>query len=597
MSTAPLSTPPASPPGSAPRRPRPAGQPANWLIEPFRHARRMVTAWRARRRVSPAWTIAVALVVLVLALPLVSVLALALAPKDNIWPHLAANVLPGALWTTFWLLVGVAVLTAVTGAGTAWLVTMYRFPGRDMVSWLLLLPLAMPTYILAMCASEMMDFTGPLQSGLRALFGWTSARDYWFPEIRSLPGAIFVVSAVLYPYVYLTARASFLQQSACALEVARTLGRAPWGVFWEVALPLARPALAAGVTLVLMETLNDIGAVQHLGVRTLTVSVYDTWLQRGNLGGAAQIATIMLACVLLVMAAERMARGKGRYHQTTGHYRAIPFAKLRGVKGRCVLMVCLLPAVVGFFLPVGLLLVASWRHAHAVVSGPFWSAAWHSVLLAAIAAGVAVALGLLLAYARRVAGNGFTRPAVRLAGFGYAVPGTVLAVGLLIPLAGLDNWIDDISRRTLGISTGLLLSGTIAALVLAHAIRFLAVALGALEEGLGRISPNLDAAARTLGATALSTLARVHVPLLRPAVGAAALLVFVDSMKELPATLLLRPFNFETLATHVYGFAALEQFPQAGLAALMIVLIGLAPVLLLHRAIIGGRAGGVLGEE
>ena len=281
---------------------------------------------------SPAWTIAVALVLAVLALPLVAVLGLALTPKDNIWPHLARNVLPGTLWTTFQLLAGVAVLTAVIGAGTAWLVTMYRFPGRDMTSWLLLLPLAMPGYIIALCASELMDFAGPLQSGLRAAFGWTSARDYWFPEIRSLPGAIVLISLVLYPYVYLTARASFLQQSACALEVARTLGRSPWGVFWEVGLPLARPALAAGVTLALMETLNDIGAVQHLGVRTLTVAIYDTWLQRGNLGGAAQIATVMLVCVLLLLMAERMARGRGTYHQSTGQYRAIPFAKLRGPK-------------------------------------------------------------------------------------------------------------------------------------------------------------------------------------------------------------------------------------------------------------------------
>lgn len=583
----------SSPPTPLPRQPLLA----DTLIAPLRAVARRIVAWRARRRAAPAWTIAVGLVLCLLALPLVSVLALALAPKDNIWPHLAANVLPGALWTTVQFLSGVALLTAVIGAGTAWLVTMYRFPGRDAVSWLLLLPLAMPTYIIALCYGDGLGYAGPVQVALRALFGWSSARDYWFPDIRSLPGAIFVVSFVLYPYVYLTARASFLQQSACALEVARTLGRSPWGVFWEVALPLARPAIAAGVTLVAMEALNDIGAVQHLGVRTLTVAIYDTWLQRSNLGGAAQIAVVMLVCVLMLMMAERRARGHGSYHQATGQYRAVPFAKVRGMRGRALFVVCLLPALLGFFLPAALLVQASWRYWGVVVSGAFWSAAWHSVLLASIAAGVAVLLGLLLAYARRVASNGFTRPAVRLAGFGYAVPGTVLAVGLLSPLAGLDNWLDGWMRAAFGVSTGLLLSGTILALVLAHAIRFLAVALGALEEGLGRISPSIDAAARTLGETALSTLVRVHVPMLRPAVGAAALLVFVDSMKELPATLLLRPFNFETLATHVYGFAALEQFQEAGLAALTIVLIGLAPVLLLHRAIIGGRAGGVLGEE
>jgi iron(III) transport system permease protein len=576
--------------------PTPVPIPGPFLDRLFAPLRR-IAAWRARRRVSPMWTVSVALALGVLALPILSIVALALAPKDNIWPHLVANVLPGTLWTTFKLLAGVAVLTSVIGTGAAWLVTMYRFPGRDMVSWMLLLPLAMPTYIGAMCYAELLEFSGPVQAALRAAGGWTTAREYWFPDIRSLPGAVAVISLVLYPYVYLTARASFLQQSACALEVARTLGRTPWGVFWEVALPLARPALAAGVTLVLMEALNDIGAVQHLGVRTLTVAVYDTWLQRSNLGGAAQIATVMLLGILGLLLLERRARGQGSYHNTTTRYRAIPFAKLRGVTGRLVLLACLLPVLLGFVLPVGLLIGTSWRHAGVIVDGAFWSAAWHSLLLAGIASVLAVAVGLVLAYARRVAANGFTRPAVRLAGFGYAVPGTVLAIGLLIPLAGFDNWLDGLLRRAFGVSSGLLLSGTVVALVLAYVIRFLAVALGALEEGLGRISPNLDAAARTLGDSTLSALLRVHVPMLRPAVGAAALLVFVDCMKELPATLLLRPFNFETLATQVYGFAALEQFEAAGFSALTIVLIGLAPVLLLHRAIVGGRAGGVLGDQ
>ena len=583
----------SSPPTPAPHPvPATAGL-TDRLIEPLRR----MAAWRARRRVSPMWTVSVALALAVLALPIVAIVALALAPKDNIWPHLMANVLPGTLWTTFKLLAGVAVLTACIGTGTAWLVTMYRFPGRDTVSWLLLLPLAMPTYIGAMCYAELFEYSGPVQGALRAAAGWTSAKDYWFPEIRSLSGAIVVISLVLYPYVYLTARASFLQQSACALEVARTLGRTPWGVFWEVALPLARPALAAGLTLVLMEALNDIGAVQHLGVRTLTVAIYDTWLLRSNLGGAAQIAAVMLICILFLLLMERRARGQGSYHNTTTRYRAIPFAKLRGVKGRLAFLACLVPISLGFALPVGLLIQTSWRHADIILAGRFWSAAWHSLVLAGVAALLAVAVGLLLAYARRVAANGFTRPAVRLAGFGYAVPGTVLAIGLLIPLAGLDNWFDGLMRHWFGVSSGLLLSGTIFAMVLAYTIRFLAVALGALEEGLGRISPNLDAAARTLGETTLSTLARVHVPMLRPAVGAAGLLVFVDCMKELPATLLLRPFNFDTLATHVYSFAALEQFEEAGLSALTIVLIGLAPVLLLHRAIVGGRAGGVLGDQ
>jgi iron(III) transport system permease protein len=552
-----------------------------------------LSAWRARRKVSPAWTVVVALVLAVVALPVVAIAVMAAGAEGSIWGHLATTVLPTSLRTTALLLAGTGLLTLMIGTGAAWLVTMYRFPGRMVADWLLLVPLAMPTYIVAYCYSDILDFSGPVQSALRASFGWTSVREYWFPDVRSLSGAVFVLSFVLYPYVYLTARASFLQQSACALEVARTLGRTPWGAFREVALPLARPALAAGVTLVLMECLNDIGAVQHLGVKTLTVSVYDTWLQRSNLGGAAQIACVMLAMVVALLALERVARGGGRYEHTTGHYRAMPFSRVSGPKGWLMLALCLLPPVVGFGIPVAMLLSSLWQLGGSAISADFLSAAWHSVVLAVLAATVAVILGLLLAYARRVAPNGFTIPGVRLAGLGYAVPGTVLAVGLLVPLAAFDNALDGLLRRTLGVSVGLLLSGTVAALVLAYVIRFLTVSQGAIEEGFGRISPSLDAAARTLGETALSAMWRVHLPLLRPALGAAALMVFVDSMKELPATLLLRPFNFDTLATQVYGLAALEQFQEAGLAALTIVLVGLVPVLFLHRTMTTGRAGGV----
>jgi iron(III) transport system permease protein len=402
---------------------------------------------------------------------------------------------------------------------------------------------------------------------------------------------------VLYPYVYLTARASFVQQSICALEVARTLGRTPMGAFRSVALPLARPALAAGVALALMECLNDLGAVQYLGVETLTVSVYTTWLQRSNLGGAAQLAAVMLVFVALLFAAERMARGRGQFHHTTGRYRSIPFSDVEGWKGYLAAAICALPFVLGFLVPFAVLIRPALLHAGETGLAGFWQTAGNSMLLALLAALLACTCALLLAYAQRVTSNRFTRPAVQLAGLGYAMPGTVLALGLLIPLAAIDNAMDGLARELFGISTGLLLSGTAAALVLAYTIRFLAVALGSVEAGLHRISPNLDAAARTLGQTSWATLWRVHIPLLLPALGAAALLVFVDSMKELPATLLLRPFNFETLATQVYSFAALEQFERAAPGALTIVLAGLVPVLLLHRAVAGGRAGGRLGSS
>ncbi len=547
--------------------------------------------WRARRRSSPVWTLVVALILLMVLLPVAAILVLALGPSQGTWSHLASTVLPTAVGQTLLLMAGIGSLTLAAGTGTAWLVTMYRFPGRGLLDRLLVIPLAMPTYIAAFCYAELFDFAGPVQSSLRAAFGWRTAADYWFPEIRTLPGAILVLSSVLYPYVYLAARASFVQQSVCVLEVARTLGRTPLAAFAEIALPLARPALAAGLALVLMEGLNDLGAVQHLGVETLSASIYTTWFRRGDLAGAAQIAGVALLFMAVLFAGERIARGQAQIHHTTGRYRSIPFQDIEGWRGYAAGFICALPFVAGFVVPFLVLARHSAAHLNEALAAGFFPAVANSVMLAAISALAAVFVALVIAYARRVAPNGFTRPAVRLAGLGYAIPGTVLAMGLMIPLAGFDNWIDGIFRANFGVSTGLLLTGTLAALTLAYVIRFLAVALGGIDAGLERISPNLDAAARALGETALSTLRRVHLPLLLPAMGAAGLMVFVDCMKELPATLLLRPFNFETLAVHVYTLVGLEQFERAALGALVIVLAGLVPVLLLHNAVAGGRPG------
>lgn len=548
-------------------------------------------SWFAQRPQSIAWFIAILAILLLMALPIATTLWLAFSPKENIWPHLLRTVLPWSLLQTLILMAGAGFLTLVTGTAAAWLITMYRFPGRGLADRLLVIPLAMPTYIVAYCYVELLDYSGPVQSGLRALFGWHSARDYWFPEIRSLYGAIFVMASVLYPYVYLTARASFVQQSVCALEVARTLGRTPLATLWAVALPLARPALAAGVALVLMECLNDLGAVQYLGVQTLSQSIYSTWLQRSNLGGAAQIATVMLALIVVMFTIERWARGGAKIHHTTGRYRSIPFQDLTGWRGILAGTIATLPFLIGFLLPFLQLARNAVVYANAGLERGFFTAASNSLILAAISAAVAVVVALVIGYARRIDPNGFTSFAARASGLGYAIPGTVLALGLLIPLAAFDNMVDAFFRATFGISTGLLISGSMLALVLAYAVRFLAVALGSIESGLERISPNLDAAARALGETSFSALRRLHLPLLLPSLGAAGLLVFVDSMKELPATLLLRPFNFETLATHVYSFAALEQFEEAALGALAIVVAGLVPVLLLHNAVAGGRAG------
>ena len=553
--------------------------------------RQRLELWRQRRRASPGWTAAVAVILAVMLLPVATTIVLSLGQVDDTWRHLAGSVLPRVVKETLLLMASVAVLTLVLGTLTAWIVTMYRFPGHALVDRLLVLPLAMPTYLIAYAYVDFLGYTGPLQSGLRAITGWTSASDYWFPDVRSAWGAGLILSSALYPYVYLTARASFVQQSVCVLEVARTLGQTPWGAFRRVALPLAQPGLAAGVTLALMETMNDLGAVQHLGIETLSAAIYATWLQRSSLAGAAQIAMVALLLVAALFWAERMLRGGRRVHSTTGRLRAVPFDDLSGWRAIAALTICALPAVLGFVIPFAVLLGNAVRHIDDALAQGFWKAAVNSILLAALAAAVAVALGVVLAYARRVAANGFTRPAVRIAGLGYALPGTVLALGLLIPLAALDNRIDAVARSWLGVSTGLLLSGTMATLVLAYSVRFLAVAHGTVEAGLERISPNLDAAARTLGETALSALRRIHLPLLVPALATSGLLVFVDAMKELPATLLLRPFNFETLSTHVYALASLEQVEAASVGAVAIVLVGLVPVLLLHKAVADGRAG------
>ena len=559
--------------------------------EPLAVGARRGPLGRLRDSGNLGWSIAAIVISLIAIGPVIAVFVLALQSSGDTWPHLVANVLPGAVQRTLGLMAGVGLITLAVGTGTAWLVTMYRFPGRRIFEWLLLLPLAVPTYIIAFSYLEFLDYSGVLQTTLRGLFGWRNAQDYWFPDIRSLGGAIFVMSMVLYPYVYITARASFLAQSVCVLEVSRTLGRSAARTFWEVALPLARPALAAGLALALMETLNDIGAVEFFGVRTLTVAVYDTWLDRNSLAGAAQISCIMLAFVFSLLAIERTLRAQRRYHHTTGRYRYLPEDALKGALGVLAFLACGLPVLFGFLLPAFVLLRNAAAHVAAGLSAEFWSAASNSLMLAVTAAVIAVVLAVILGYARRQTRSKLVHAASIVPAISYAVPGTVLAIGLLIPLASLDNLTDSLMRSLFGVPTGLLLSGSALAIVFAYTIRFLAASLGAVEAGLSKISRNTEAAARTLGASPRETLLRVHLPLLRPALGAAALLVFVDSMKELPATLLLRPFNFDTLATQVFTLASLYRYEEAGLAALTIVAASLVPVLFLHGMIVAGRPG------
>ncbi|MDP2622147.1 MAG: iron ABC transporter permease [Hyphomicrobiales bacterium] len=552
---------------------------------------------RAGRRIASnpselRWGAAVLVLSLIALVPLFALGVMAFGPSANIWPHLLATVLPGALRDTLWLMLGVGLISLILGTGTAWLVTMCRFPGRGVLEWLLLVPLAVPTYISAYCWVEVMDYAGPVQSALRALFGWHDATQYWFPEIRSLPGAVAVMSSVLYPYVYLTARASFLAQSVCVLDVSRTLGHNAWSTFREVALPLARPALVAGVTLALMETINDIGAVEFFGVRTLTVTIYATWLGRGSLAGAAQLAAVLLVFVFFLIWLERYSRRRQRFHHTSSKYHPLPHTQLAGARALMATLACAVPVLLGFAVPAFVLAVYAAARLSDALGGGYLTLARNSLTLSLAAALLSVAAGIVLVYARRLTRSRLVHGLTRTAVIGYAVPGTVLAVGILVPLASLDNAVDAWTRSAFGVSTGLLLSGSAFAIVLAYTIRFLAVSHGAIEAGLGKVSPNLGMIARTLGRSPGRALREVHLPLIRPALVAAGLLVFVDSMKELPATILLRPFNFETLATHVYSFASLERFEDAALAALTIVAVGLVPVVLLNRAArLGFRSG------
>ncbi len=526
------------------------------------------------------------LIALTVALPLFSVMVLALFPSNNIWPHLFSTSLPGYVKTTLVLAGGVALGTALIGVPTAWLVTHYRFPMRHFFRWGMLLPFAVPAYVLAYVYTDLLDYAGPVQSSLRYAFGWTSARDYYFPSIRTVEGAMVMLTLVLYPYVFLLARAAFLEQSASVLEAAVLMGNnAPWKRF-TIALSMARPAIVVGVSLALMETLNDFGTVDFFAVRTLTAGIYDVWLGMNNLGGGAQIACLLLVFVIVLFTVERLGRQQQQHYQSVGsRYRTLKPTQLTGVKAWAAFTVCFLPVLLGFIIPALILARYSISYFEESVADGFVQAAINSVTLAAITACVAVAVGLALAYSHRLLPGALLDRLIRFATLGYAVPGVVLAIGIMIPFGWFDNTLDAFIRQHFGMSTGLLLSGTIVALIFAYTVRFLAVAHGAIDSSLRKVAPSMDDAARSLGHSPLGILRRVHLPLIKGGSLTAALVVFVDVMKELPATLVMRPFNVETLATRVYQYASDELLQLSATAALCIVLAGLIPVILLSVAI------------
>jgi len=535
------------------------------------------------------WSVVVALLALLVASPVVVVLSSVFTPSGDVWAHLAATVLPRYVRNSLWLLLGVGAGSLVLGVGLAWLVTMCRFPGRRVFEWALLLPMAVPAYILAYTYTDFLQFSGPLQGTLRAVTGWGPG-DYWFPNVRSLGGAIAMLTLALYPYVYLLSRAAFLEQSSSILEASRSLGRGPWASFFRVSLPLARPAIVAGVALALMETLSDFGTVDYFGVQTFTTGIYRTWFGMGERVAAAQLAALLLLFVFALLVLERWSRRRATYQQpTASRYRRLSGYRLSGGQAALAFMATLAPIAFGFLLPAGVLLAMTLRHTARSVSPQFWQYASNSLVLAVITALLAMLVALVMAYGVRIRPNAVTRVATRVASMGYAVPGSVIAVGVLMPLGLFDNALDGWMRATFGISTGLLLSGTIAGLVFAYLVRFLAVSFGTVEAGLGKVTRSMDEAAMSLGHRSLRTLARVHVPMLRGSLLTAVLLVFVDVIKELPATLIVRPFNFDTLAVRVYRLASDERLVEASGGALAIVLVGIVPVIVLSAAITRSR--------
>ena len=530
------------------------------------------------------WSAGALLIAAIVLMPIGAVLWIAATPAENIWPHMLATVLPRYLSTTLTLMVGVGLLTAAVGTGAAWMLTMYRFPLSRVLDYALLLPLAIPAYIGAYALVDFLEYAGPVQSALRSAMGWQTARDYWFPEVRSVPAAILVLAAALYPYVYLLARAAFREQSGCSYEVARALGSGPWALFLRVGLPLARPAVAAGVALAAMETVNDYGTVSYFGVQTLTTGIFSVWLSGGNAGGAAQLSLVMLVMILGLVAVERAGRRNLRFHQTSRAARPVVPVRLRGARAWTATALCLLPFALGFLLPVGVILGIALRNLDAWVSPGLGRALINTLVSGGVAAGLTVSAALFLVYGVRLAGQRLPRLLLPVTTIGYAAPGAVLAVGLLIPLAALDQRVADLVLRVTGHDPGLLLTGTPAALVLAYSVRFFAIAQGAVDSAFGRVSPSLPMAARSLGRSAGGALQAVYMPLMRRSVATALLVVFVDCVKELPATLLLRPFNYDTLATRVHEKASLENLGDAAPAAILVMLVGLAAVGLMARA-------------
>lgn len=534
---------------------------------------------------SVLWNMLTIGVACLVAVPVLTVVVNIFVPSGDIWQHLSSTVLPEYLKNSFLLMIGVGTGVLLLGVGTAWLVTMCRFPGRQWFRWMLILPMAVPAYLMAYTYTDFLSFTGPLQTSMRDLTGWGFG-DYWFPDIRSLGGAILMMSFVFFPYVYLLARAAFLEQSSSVLEASRSLGAGPVRSFIKIALPLARPSIAAGTALALMETLNDFGTVDYFGVQTFTTGIYRTWFGLGERAAAAQLAAFLMLFILLLILLERSSRSKMNISSKgTERFRKLAVYELRGWKAWTGTIFCSVPVLAGFLLPVLILLSMTLQNLDIAIDSRFFEYGMNTVLVACLAGLTALAAALVMAYGVRLNPGLVTKAATRAGSMGYAIPGSVIAVGILIPFGWMDNQIDGWFRNTFDVSTGLIFSGTVFALIFAYVVRFLTVAYNTVEASLEKITPNMDEAAEGLGYSYKKILRKIHIPMMSGSLFTAMMLVIVDVIKELPATLIVRPFNFDTLAVQVYRLASDERLAESSGAALAIVLVGLIPVFFLSRSI------------
>ena len=525
---------------------------------------------------------------LILSIPILTIAISVFEPPGENWQHLKDTVLKEYIVNSMLLTCGVGIGTLLIGVSTAWLTAMCSFPGKNLFVWLLLLPLAMPAYIVAYTYTGMFDFAGPLQTMVRDWTGWRY-RDYYFPQIRSMGGAITMLSLVLYPYVYLLGRSTFLEQSVGVMEVSRTLDCGPWTVFYKVALPLARPAIVAGLSLALMETLADYGTVAFFGLGVFTTGIFRTWFGLGDYNSAAKLASLLLFFVFALIIMERVSRNKARYHNSSGKLTRFSEFSLKGLKAWGAFASCAIPVFLGFFLPAAQLFLWALETWSEMVDDRFFELARNSFLLGFGAALISVILALFLGYGKRIIPGKATIASIRMASIGYAIPGTVVAVGIIIPFAWIDGRIDTFMQSSFGISSGLIFSGTIIAVMFAYVVRFLAISLQTVESGLEKIKPSMDDAARSLGCRHRETLFKLHIPLLKSSTLTALMIVFVDVMKELPATLILRPFDFNTLAVRAFELASDERLADSSTAALTIVVVGLLPVIYLSKTISHSR--------